>query len=111
VDLHVSILCYLRRCVKDSGQNLAVFYVPFVPGVPDHDIGPIMSPGHGEKIEAAIFKQFHPVVFYSDLGVGGARPVPQVALRVAIPHDHYVQGLGGPKVADGHSVQGNAGRF
>ena len=103
-------MLFVRLC-QGFRPKSTVFDVPFVPGVPDHHIGPIMCPGYCKQIEAAIFEQFHAVVFYGDLGVGGARPLPQVALRVAIPHDHYVQGLSGPKVADGHSVQGNASRF
>ena len=84
--------------------DLGDFDVALVPGIPDHHIGPIMCPGHVEKVEAAIFKDLHPVVFNGDLHVGATCPLTQVAFCVAVSHDHYVQGLSGPEIADGHSV-------
>ena len=84
----------------DSGD----FDVALVPGVPDHHIGPVMCPGHCEKIEAAIFEYLHTVVFYGDLHIGTARPISQIAFRVAVSHDHYVKGLSGPEVRNGHSA-------
>ena len=84
--------------------DLGDFDVALVPGIPDHDVAPVMRPGHSEKVETAIFEYLHTVVFYGDLHVGTARPFAQVALRVTVAHDHYVQGLSSPKIADGHSV-------
>ena len=78
--------------------------MPFVPGIPDHDIVPIVCPGHVEKVQATIFKQSHAIVFYSDLRIVGTSPFAQHAFRISIPHDHYVQGLCGPEIAYGHSV-------
>jgi len=84
--------------------DLGDFEVPLVPGVPDHHIAPIMCPGHVKKVETAIFKDLHPVVFYGYLYIGTTRPFSQVTFCVAVSHDHYVHGLGGPEVAYGHSV-------
>jgi len=95
------------RLCQDFRTDLGDFNVAFVPGIPDHHIAPIMSPGHCEKVEAAIFEDLHPVVFDGDLHIGTARPISQIAFRVAVSHDHYVKGLSGPEVADGHSVQGH----
>ena len=92
------------RLCQGFRLDLGDFDVALVPGIPDHDVAPIVSPGHRKKVEAAIFEDFHPVVFYGDLHIGTPRPFAQVAFRVAISHDHYVQGLSGPEIADGHSV-------
>ena len=78
--------------------------VPFVPGIPDYHIGQIVFPGHSKKIETAIFKQPHAIVFYGDLLVIGTRPFSQEAFGISISHDHYVQGLGGPICGYGHLV-------
>ena len=94
----------IARLCQGFRPNLGIFDVTLVPGIPDRDIGPIVCPGHGKKVEAAIFENLHAVVFDSDLRVGATCPVSQVAFCIAISHDHYVQGLGGPEVADGHSV-------
>lgn len=96
-------MLFTRRC-QGFRPDLGDFDVALVPGIPDHHMGPVMCPGHAEKIEAAIFKDFHAIVFYGDLHIGHPRPFAQVAFRVAISHDHYVQGLRGPEIADGHSV-------
>ena len=84
--------------------DLLCFYVPFVPGIPDQDIGPIMAPGHSEKVEAAIFKQSHAVVFYGYLLVVGARPISQHPFGISISHDHYIKSLCGPIGGYGHLV-------
>ncbi len=84
--------------------NLGDFNVPFVPGIPDRHIVPIMRPGHGKHVQAAIFEDLHAIVFDGDLRIGTTCPFAQVAFRIAISHDHYVQGLGGPEVANGHLV-------
>lgn len=70
--------------------DLGSFDVALVPGIPDYHIGPVVCPGHVEKIEAAIFEDLHTVVFYGDLDIGSSRPISQIAFRVAISHDHYV---------------------
>jgi len=92
------------RLCQGFRLDLGDFDVALVPGIPDYHIGPIVCPGHVEKVETAIFENLHPVVFDGDLHIGTTRPFAQVAFRVAISHDHYVQGLSGPEIADGHSV-------
>ena len=69
---------------------------------------PVVLPGHGEQIEAAVFKDLHLVLLDGYLGIGTAGPGPQQLLCITVAHDHYVQGLGGPEIADGHSVQRDA---
>ena len=90
--------------------DLLCFYVPFVPGIPDQDISPIMAPGHCKKVEAAIFKQSHAVVFYRHLLIVVLCPFTQQPFGISISHDHYVQGLCGPIGRYGHLVEGNTGR-
>ena len=77
-------------------------YVPLVPAVPNHYIGPVVCPGHVEKVEAAILEDLHPVVFDGDLHVGRTGPVSETGFGIFGSHDHYVQGLSGPEVTDGH---------
>ena len=96
-------MLFTRQC-QGFRLDLGDFNVPLVPGVPDRHTGPVVCPGHCEQVETAIFEDLHPVVFNGDLHIGATRPLAQVTFRVAISHDHYVQGLRGPEVADGHSV-------
>lgn len=70
----------------------------FVPGIPDRYVFISVGPGHLEHAEAALLKYLHPVGFYSDLAVGGAGPSFQQLFSIFLPHDHEIQGLGGPEI-------------
>ena len=61
-----------------------------------------MRPGHLQHAEAAVFEYLHAIGFYGDLAVGFTSPGLQLLFCVFISHDHYVHGLGGPEIADGH---------
>lgn len=96
-------MLYCALC-QGFRPNSGDFDVSFVPGIPDGHRAPIVRPGHSKKVETAILENPHTVVFDGDLCIGSACPFSQIAFRVAISHDHYVQGLSGPEVAYGHSV-------
>ena len=76
----------------------------FIPAVPYRCLIPIAGPGQYERIEAASFEDFHPIVFYNYLRIIDARPFSQESFGITVAHDHYVQGLGGPICGYGHLV-------
>jgi len=84
--------------------------VPSVPGVPDRDLLPITGPSHLEYAEAALLEYPHAIGLDLHLHVGRAGPFSEGGFGIPVSHDHYVKGLRGPEVTDGHLklMQGHA---
>ena len=54
--------------------DLLDFDVTFVPGIPDCHAVPIVFPGNGEMVKAAVLEYLHAIVFYGGLDVVGSCP-------------------------------------
>lgn len=85
-----------------------VFYVSFVPDIPDGDLFPVTCPLHLEKAQATLLEYPHAIGIDTYLGIGRLGPRLELLFRVFISYDHDIKGFSSPEIAYGHLMECDA---